>query len=308
MSSSHSPHGLLLLLPLQKSSSCNCQYKLIKNNTNYYNHNINNNINNNNFNNKNKQINYNNYNNKNTITNKIENILLWILLISTTPTLLTTSTAKTTTTTTTKTKQNLSLIKFIILIPPAREIVQQTSLSSSPSSSRVQTVNTTATQTASSTTTYTRSIDVQYTKSLKLLLRTLTGFLILLLISLNLQHLRRRLLLLLPKAILLRLNEFLLNSLSEKDLVLDKIFNIRQLWWSYKFCVHPTISQQILKNSSSAAYNLTQPEEAFKSSLLLSRTSAASSNLSIKGLFCPSTTSQPPQNCHQYCLRFLLQG
>lgn len=100
MSSYHSPHDLLLLLPLQKSSSCNCQYKIVKNN-NYYNKTNNNNIVDNNY-----------YNVKNI---KPENILLWILvvplLISTTPT-----------TTLIKPKQN----SFITSEDPAKQTSSRT--------------------------------------------------------------------------------------------------------------------------------------------------------------------------------------
>lgn len=76
MSSSHSPHDLLLLLPLQKSSRCNCQYQLKKNN-NYYNKTYDSNL---------VCDNYNSFKNQQSP----ENILFWILvvplLISTAPT------------------------------------------------------------------------------------------------------------------------------------------------------------------------------------------------------------------------------
>ncbi|KAM7343382.1 uncharacterized protein ACRADG_010429 isoform 1-T5 [Cochliomyia hominivorax] len=307
MSSSHSPHDLLLLLPLQKSSSCNCQYKLIKYNTNYYNYN-------NNYNNNNKNIN-NNYNN-----NKLENILLWVLvvplLISTTSTTKLTSTNKTTTNTTAP-KQNSF---FRIVRQEEKEEVEgkdraiQQLLNTSFKSLYI-------TKPTALTTTTTRSIDIKQRESLKLLLRTLTGSLILTLISFNLNHLQR--LLLRQKVIQFRLFEVLNNNnnnLSKKLLVFDhQIANIPSLiwWWSCSFPVHPlnnksSSTTNSKKYSSCAAYFLThlQPEEAFIKSRLLPRTSQPR-NLSIKGICLSIHQSQhktTPHCNHQYYLRFLLQG
>lgn len=147
MSSSHSLHDLLLLLPLQESSCSNCQYKLI----NKY---------------KNSNIGYNTYNDKNKTNNKIvadsktQNILLWCfvvpLLISSIITPTSTSTKRVTETNSSASKKTKSGLN------PGNKLLTYSFLNSL----------------ANRTTTTTRSIDVQQTKSIKLLLRTLTGSLI----------------------------------------------------------------------------------------------------------------------------------
>ncbi|KAI8127603.1 hypothetical protein FF38_01613 [Lucilia cuprina] len=272
MSSSHSPHDLLLLLPLQKSSSCNCQYKLINKNNNYYYNNNNNNTNNSN-------VIYNNYNNINN--KKPENILLWVLvvplLISTTPT--------------TSTKHNSSQTGQ----DPATQIQIQTSTTT------VNTVNTTTT---------TRSIDVQQLKSIELLLRTLTGSLLIQQIILKnlINKLQILLLLLLHSAV--HLNPFKdLYCLRKVDLVLEQTSNTR--WWcSFPISPHKFTSNAttiLKKSSSSAAYFVNQPEEAFKFRLLSitnDKTTLTPNKLSIKGFCHPSTTL----HCHLQYLRISLQG
>lgn len=232
MSSSHSPHDLLLLLPLQKSSSCNCQYKL-KKYCNYFNNNNNNKtIYNNNI--------VNNYNNiKNN--NNPENILLWVLvvplLISTTPSSI-------------KTKLN----------------------SSQSGTNPAKQFQTSRTVIISNTITTTRNKDVQQTKSIKLWLRTLRGSLIQQIILINLYQLQILLLLhnsvlsgLFKDLNSLREVSLVLHKTSN---IRWCSFIIHRTPLTSTTARTTTRTKRILKESSSAAHFQTQPEEAFKSRLL----------------------------------------
>ncbi|TMW54514.1 hypothetical protein DOY81_000308 [Sarcophaga bullata] len=245
MSSSHSLHNLLLLLPLQESSCSNCQYKLInkyKNNSN---------------------IGYNICNNKSKTNNKIvadsktQNILLRCfvvpLLISSivtpTPTL-TKRVTKTNSSTSKKTKSGLN---------PGNKLLTSSFLNCL----------------ANRTTTTTRSIDVQQTKSIKLLLRTLTGSLIQQQIILKNLYILQELLNIALKLYFIKVLSQLLTIAVVKEELNHTSKKSRKRCNFRNFQLTPS---SLIRSKGSSVVLILHSEEAFPSRILNSTTTNASRN------------------------------
>lgn len=246
MSSSHSLHDLLLLLPLQESSCSNCQYKLInkyKNNSN---------------------IGYNIDNNKNKTNNKIvadsktQNILLWCFVV---PLLISSIVTPTPTLTKRVTKTNSSASKKTKSgLNPANKLLTSSVLNCL----------------ANRTTTTTRSIDVQQTKSIKLLLRTLTGSLIQqqqILIK-NLYILQELLNIALKLYFIKVLSQLLTIAAVKEELNHTSKKNRKRC----NFLNFQLTSSSLIRSKGSSAVLILHSEEAFTSRILNSTTTNASRN------------------------------
>lgn len=246
MSSSHSLHDFVLLLPLQESSCSNCQRKLInkyKNNSN---------------------IGYNIFKNKNNTNNKFvtelktQNILLWIfvvpLLISTTVTLIPTLTKIT--------KINSSASKKT----KSRENSEDHLVTSSSLHCLENTITTT-----------TRHIDVQQTRSTTLLLRTLTGS------PIQQQQLIKKNIFIFQELlnITLILNFIkILNQLLTVAVVREELYHISKgNRKRYSFYIFKKTTLSLIKRKDSRAVSILHPEEAFKYRILNSTAISVSRNI-----------------------------